>query len=65
MKKKEFKVGEVFTAGLVRLKCVEGDTCEGCVFENCLSCSFSDMLVGSCECIDREDDKDVIFIKAD
>lgn len=55
----------MFTAGLVRLKCVEGDTCEGCVFENCLSCSFSDMLVGSCECIDREDDKDVIFIKAD
>ena len=26
MEKKEFKVGEVFTAGLVRLKCVEGDT---------------------------------------
>lgn len=25
MEKKEFKVGEVFTAGLVRLKCVEGD----------------------------------------
>jgi hypothetical protein len=24
MEKKEFKVGEVFTAGLVRLKCVEG-----------------------------------------
>lgn len=23
MEKKEFKVGEVFTAGLVRLKCVE------------------------------------------
>ena len=28
MEKKEFKVGEVFTAGLVRLKCVEGDTCD-------------------------------------
>lgn len=33
MEKKEFKVGEVFTAGLVKLKCVEGESCEGCVFE--------------------------------
>lgn len=33
MEKKEFKVGEVFTAGLVRLKCVEGDTCDRCIFE--------------------------------
>jgi hypothetical protein len=41
MEKKEFKVGEVFDAGLVRLKCVEGDTC------------------------DRQDNKNVIFIKAD
>lgn len=34
MEKKEFKVGEVFTAGLVRLKCVEGDTCDRCILKN-------------------------------
>lgn len=36
MEKKEFKVGEVFDAGLVRLKCVEASApdsgCEGCIF---------------------------------
>lgn len=36
MEKKEFKVGEVFDAGLVRLKCVEPTApdagCEGCIF---------------------------------
>lgn len=31
MEKKEFKVGEVFTAGFVKLKCVENDTCDGCI----------------------------------
>lgn len=65
MEKKEFKVGEVFDAGLVRLKCVEGDSCEGCVFEYNLLCSFADIIVGPCGCEKREDKKDVIFIKAD
>lgn len=36
MEKKEFKVGEVFDAGLVRLKCVDAPEpdlgCEGCIF---------------------------------
>lgn len=36
MEKKEFKIGEVFDAGLVRLKCVEPTApdagCEGCIF---------------------------------
>lgn len=65
MEKKEFKVGEVFTAGLVRLKCVEGDTCDRCIFENYDSCSCTDIIVGPCGCEKREDKKDVIFIKAD
>lgn len=65
MEKKEFKVGEVFTAGLVRLKCVEGDTCDGCIFEDCMSCSFRDETIGPCNCAEREDKKNVIFIKAD
>ena len=65
MKKKEFKVGEVFTAGFVKLKCVENDTCDGCIFEDCMPCSFRDVTIGPCEHIDRQDNKDVIFIKAD
>lgn len=65
MKKKEFKVGEVFTAGLVRLKCVEGDTCDRCIFEDYDSCSCTDIIIGSCRHVDRQDNKNVIFIKAD
>ena len=45
MEKKEFKVGEVFTAGLVRLKCVEGDTCDRCIFENYNYCSCTESTV--------------------
>ena len=48
MEKKEFKVGEVFDAGLVRLKCVEGDICDRCIFEDYDSCSCTDIIVGPC-----------------
>lgn len=48
MEKKEFKVGEVFDAGLVRL-----------------TCSCIDIIVGPCGHVDRQDNKNVIFIKAD
>lgn len=65
MEKKEFKVGEVFDAGLVRLKCVEGDTCDRCIFEDYDSCSCIDIIIGPCGHIDRQDNKNVIFIKAD
>lgn len=63
MEKKEFKVGEVFTAGLVRLKCVEGDTCDRCIFEDYDSCSCTDIIIGPCGHVDRQDNKNVIFIK--
>lgn len=47
MEKKEFKVGEVFDAGLVRLKCVEPTApnagCEGCIF-NYFTCG------SACDC---------------
>lgn len=64
MEKKEFKIGEVFDAGLVRLKYVEGDTCSGCIFEYCMSCSFTDIIAGPCSHAGRKDGKNVIFIKA-
>lgn len=65
MRKKEFEVGEVFTAGLLKLKCVGNDSCEGCIFEIRSSCTGTNMIVGPCECTEREDNKNVIFIKAD
>lgn len=68
MEKKEFKVGEVFDAGLVRLKCVEptapGAGCEGCIF-NYFTCEAVDVIAGPCNHAEREDNKNVIFIKAD
>ena len=65
MKKKEFKVGAVFTAGHVRLKSVEGDTCDRCIFEDYDSCSCTEIIIGPCGRVDRQDNKNVIFIKAD
>lgn len=68
MEKKEFKVGEVFDAGLVRLKCVEPTApnagCEGCIF-NYFTCGAVHVIAGPCSHAEREDDRDVIFIKAD
>lgn len=68
MEKKEFKIGEVFDAGLVRLKCVEPTApdagCEGCIF-NYFTCGAVGVVVGPCNHAGREDNKDVIFIKAD
>lgn len=66
MEKKEFKVGEVFDAGLVRLKCVEATApdagCEGCIF-NYFTCGA--VVTGPCNHAEREDNRNVIFIKAD
>lgn len=68
MEKKEFKVGEVFDAGLVRLKCVEATApnlgCEGCIF-NYFTCGAVDVIAGPCNHEEREDNRGVIFIKAD
>ena len=68
MEKKEFKVGEVFDAGLVRLKCVEPTApdagCEGCIF-NYFTCGAVGVVAGPCNHAERADNKDVIFIKAE
>lgn len=69
MEKKEFKVGEVFDAGLVRLKCVDAPEqhlgCEGCIFNDHITCGFGRCSRRPCNHVEREDGKDVIFIKAD
>lgn len=52
MEKKEFKVGEVFDAGLVRLKCVDAPEpdlgCEGCIFNDHITCGSVDVVAGPC-----------------
>lgn len=56
MEKKEFKVGEVFDAGLVRLKCVEPTApdggCEGCIF-NYFTCGAAEVIAGPCNHAER------------
>lgn len=51
MEKKEFKVGA-------------DSGCEGCIF-NYFTCGAVEMVAGPCNCTEREDGKNVIFIKAD
>lgn len=64
---KEFKVGEVFQCGLVKLRCEEDQgVCKGCVFNNNnLLCEELIFLTGHCYSENREDNKNVIFVKVE
>lgn len=67
MKKEEFKIGEVFQCGLVKLKCVKANKeCDGCFFDklisSCMSSCIADM-TGECDSGYRLDKTDVIFVK--
>ena len=57
----EYKVGEVFQFGKIKLKCVEAPSdCTGCFllsFAYCISC------IGECNWNKRSDHKNVIFIE--
>lgn len=67
MAKKEFKVGEVFKCGLIKLKCIEMRGCENCYFED--YCIFgleqSKYIRGECLAENRLDNKDVVFKKVE
>lgn len=66
MKKKEFKVGEVFQCGLVKLRCEEKrNGCEGCAFYNVDWCEDIYPFAGPCNKEDRYNDDDVIFVKVE
>lgn len=66
MKKKEFKVDEVFQCGLVKLKVEkQTDHCEGCAFRDFAFCGEICEFSGSCNGIEREDKTDVIFKKVE
>lgn len=65
MDKKEFKIGEVVTLGLLKLKCVpakEAGYCDGCFFQN-RHC-YSDIM-GDCNPDLRENKDSVIFVKVE
>lgn len=68
MKRKEFKVGEVFTCGLVKLRCEKIETyyCDGCFLNDvCETQGCCKELVGECGSMNREDKTDVIFVKVE
>lgn len=70
MKKKEFKVGEVFKHNFYKLKCVKSKMgmCDGCFFDNGIRCTQSENEykdIGSCYFEDRDDKTDVIFVKVE
>lgn len=68
MSKTEFKIGEVFQCGLVKLRCVKAtNLCDGCVFYNgdplTKDCSY--IALGNCGSCYRKDKTNVIFKKVE
>lgn len=69
MKKKEFKVGEEFQFGLIRLRVEDGTgmMCHRCFFNEIEEIDgtdyFVERCVGSCLDSDRSDGKHVIFVE--
>lgn len=71
MPKKEFKVGEVFQCGLVKLRVEEGKGCCKCIFYNqkYFKCDITQpalkKFLGSCSKNERKDKNNIIFIKVE
>lgn len=69
MEKKEFKVGETFQCGLLKLKVEKSKyelyPCDGCIFDVHLQCDGNPDILGNCSSFKREDKADVIFVKVE
>lgn len=70
MKKKEFKLEEVFQCGIAKLKVVPERRCVGCFFEHiCDSLEINmqklDIIKGNCYGCFREDETSVIFVEVE
>lgn len=69
MEKKEFKIGETFQCGLVKLKVEKNykwNSCQGCYINELEGvCDVYYSLIGKCLRGDREDKNDVIFVKVE
>lgn len=60
----DYKLGEEFQVGRVKLKCVLGKGCKGCHFEPFYHCAnVTKLITGACEKKKRKDIMDVIFRK--
>lgn len=65
---KEFAINEVFQLGRIKLKVVEceSNSCVGCFFERKgYECDYNEHFIGSCFSEQREDNKNVIFVKVE
>lgn len=67
MEKKEFKIGETFNCGLVKLRVVKEDvnSCLKCFFNGTFLCGNMNQLIGSCYDNEREDKQSVVFVKVE
>lgn len=65
MVKKEFKVGETFQCGLIKLKCIEYTGSRYCCDECFIGWGCRREIFGSCSKEVREDKTDVIFVRVD
>ena len=69
MPKTEFKIGETFQCGLVKLRVEHGIdnkvACEGCFFDTEDSCNAVLKLIGHCDPMSRKDEQNVIFVKVE
>lgn len=65
MAKKEFKIGEEFQCGLIRLKCAKSNEgCRDCFFA-ILDCTDMIYMLGECKADKREDKTDVNFVEVE
>lgn len=72
MAKKEYKIGEVFQCGLIKLKVEKAqnprDPCRECFIGKLTGnsdCFCFEPIVGECTCYDREDKTSVVFVKVE
>lgn len=69
MPKTEFKIGETFQCGLVKLRVEHGIdnnvACEGCYFDTEEPCLADVRFIGPCDYISRKDKQNVIFVKVE
>lgn len=62
MEKKEFKVGEEFQFGIIKLKCIKSNgSCLGCFFNKLAHTECTIKTIGHCSIVYRSDGENVIF----
>lgn len=67
MTENEFKIGEVFQFGFIKLQCVRANyKCEGCYLDSTDICScFISTCIGNCKSHKRKDKINVIFVRVE